>query len=130
MEKKLKRKEGKKKLKKQRKIGVQPKPGELLVEAGRRRWWARNKTQAFWEKRERAAKGRRSSSRTIQMPMIDLGEEEGGEGCEREEVKVARREELKKKAIWERPRCPSSRPCGPRALFGWSLSRPWRNQSG
>ncbi|CAB4296612.1 unnamed protein product [Prunus armeniaca] len=50
------------------------------------------------------------------MPMIDLGEEEGDEGCEREEVKVARREELKKKAIWDKPRCPSSRPCGPRAL--------------
>ncbi|KAH0990211.1 hypothetical protein GBA52_001694 [Prunus armeniaca] len=80
----------------------------------------RRETQAIWEKREKAAKGRRSSARTIesetQMPMIDLNEEEGGEGCEREEVKVARRKELKKKAIWDRPRCPSSRPSGPRAL--------------
>ncbi|CAB4266028.1 unnamed protein product [Prunus armeniaca] len=51
------------------------------------------------------------------MPMIDLNEEEGGEGCEREEVKVARKKELKKKAIWDRPRCPSSRPSGPRTLW-------------
>ncbi|CAL8100775.1 unnamed protein product [Prunus armeniaca] len=59
------------------------------------------------------------------MPMIDLNEEEGGEGCEREEVKVARKKELKKKAIWDRPRCPSSRPSGPRTLVGWPISRPW-----
>ncbi|KAH0969803.1 hypothetical protein GBA52_028399 [Prunus armeniaca] len=87
--------------------------GSLLVEAGRRRWWPRNETQA------------RNPG--------DLGKE--GEGSEREaferkndrkrkaaraasekRVKVARRKELKKKAIWDRPRCPSSRPSGPRAL--------------